>query len=90
MSLPRLQPGVEIHSVEDGCVVWVPATDQVHFLNDTAMHILHLCDGSLDVSELQSEFGAPGDVGFDVATILRQFESVNIVVLEGGPEPGEP
>ena len=86
-SRPRRQAGVEVHSVEDGCVVWVPATDQVHFLNDTAMHILELCDGSLDVNELQDEFGDPGEVGFEVAAVLREFESKRIVVLDAAQEP---
>jgi hypothetical protein len=79
---PRRQSGVEIHSVEDGCVVWVPATDQVHFLNDTAMHILELCDGSLDMNELQDEFGDPDEVGFDVAAVLGEFEAARIVALD--------
>ncbi|MGE0702636.1 MAG: hypothetical protein AB7P22_01730 [Vicinamibacterales bacterium] len=86
MSSPRLQPGVEVHSVEDGCVVWVPATDQVHFLNDTAMHILDMCDGTLDVTDLQAELGDPGEIGFDVAAILGQFEAAKIVAFERGSE----
>ncbi len=88
MSRPRLQSGVEVHSVEDGCVVWVPATDQVHFLNDTAMHILELCDGNLHVNEIQDEFGDAGEICFDVAAILRQFEAELIVAMDAGSDPG--
>lgn len=83
---PTLAPGVEVHAVEDGCVVWVPATEQVHFLNDTAMHVLLLCDGTREASSFQEEFGAPEDVGFDICTgILDQFEAAEIVRPAGGP-----
>jgi hypothetical protein len=87
---PHRQPGVEIHFVEDGCVVWVPTTDQVHFLNETAMHILELCDGTLEVGELQAEFGDPSEIGFDVAAILRQFEAASIVTLVAPSVPEQP
>jgi hypothetical protein len=80
---PLRTPGVEIYAVEDGCVVFVPATDQVHFLNETAMHVLDLCDGRTDVDGLQAEFGDTGDVGFDVRTILEQFERAGIIASRG-------
>jgi hypothetical protein len=86
-SRPRRQAGIEVHSVEDGCVVWVPETDHVHFLNNTAMHILELCDGSLSVHELQDQFGAPEDVGFDVVATLGQLEAARIIALDPGSEP---
>jgi hypothetical protein len=69
--------------VEDGCVVFVPDTDQVHFLNETAMHVLHLCDGQADSASLQAEFGEPGEVGFDVRAILEQFERAGIIAPAG-------
>jgi hypothetical protein len=77
---PVLLPGIEVHAVEDGCVVWVPATGQVHFLNDTAMRVLRLCDGTRESAAFQAEFGEVGDVGFDVSSgILDQFEAARII-----------
>lgn len=79
---PALAPGVEVHAVEDGCVVFVPATDQVHFLNETAMWVLDLCDGTRDVAALQAEFGEADSVGFDVCRgILQQFEEARVVTV---------
>jgi hypothetical protein len=79
---PTLSTGVEVHRVEDGCVVWVPAADQVHFLNETAMLVLDQCDGQTEWSRMQAVFeeqwgsGAPFDVR---EAILPSFESAGII-----------
>jgi hypothetical protein len=71
-----------MHAVEDGCVVYVPARDQVHFLNATAMCVLELCDGAHGVDTIRRELEAlaGGELGFDLRSgILDQFEQAGIV-----------
>jgi hypothetical protein len=83
---PVLGPGVEVHAVEDGCVVYVPDGRHVHFLNDTAMHVLEQCDGTVTWDEMQSVFVDRYDVPvpFDVrTTILPELEAAGII----RPEP---
>lgn len=79
---PVLGPGVEVHAVEDGCVVYVPAGQQVHFLNDTAMHVLEQCDGTVTWEDMQAVFVDRYDVPvpFDVrVTILPELEAAGII-----------
>lgn len=84
--VPVRAPGVEVYAVEDGCVAFVPATDEVHFLNGTAMRVLELCDGTRAVAALQAEFGDADDVGFDVSHgILDQFQGAGLVIVSAGP-----
>jgi hypothetical protein len=84
---PRRSRRIEVHRVEDGCVVYVPATDDVHFLNGTAMEVLDRCDGTRTIAALQAEYGAPGEVGFDLsAGILAQFERAGLIVSEDAAE----
>lgn len=66
--------------MEDGCVVFVPATDQVHFLNETARFVFDLCDGSRTANELQQEFTDATGAGFDLADgILAQFAEAGLI-----------
>jgi len=84
---PALLPGVEVHTVEDGCVVWVPSTNQAHFLNETAAYVLLLCDGERDAASMQAEFGDPDVAGFDVCRgILDQFEAASIIAPAASTE----
>ena len=71
--------GVEWHRVEDGCVVFVPASDEVHFLNETAMFVLESCDGATSVAEMQREFDEAGGDSDLAAGILAQFAASGIV-----------
>lgn len=44
--------GLEIYETEDGFVVFHPATDRVHHLNQTASVVFELCNGSTEIAEL--------------------------------------
>jgi hypothetical protein len=78
---PVRRAGVEVHAVEDGCVVYVPNPAEVHFLNRAAMLALELCDGRTRWRDLQQAFEDRwGRVDFDVrATLLPQFEAARII-----------
>lgn len=83
-AVPLLADDIEVHSVEDGCVVYVRSTDDVHFLNAAAMYVLDLCDGQLDVAAIAREceevFGTGG--GREVRRgILSAFSDAGIVRL---------
>lgn len=42
---PIAAPDLEINDVADGCIVYQPDRDRVHYLNQTAALILELCNG---------------------------------------------
>jgi dihydroorotate dehydrogenase len=42
---PVQVPGLEINHVADGCIVYQPELDRVHYLNQTATVVLELCNG---------------------------------------------
>jgi hypothetical protein len=85
---PIRVPGVEVHAVEDGCVIFAPTADEVHFLNATAQRVLELCDGSRIIADMQAEFGDVDAVGFDVQSgILDQFERAGLVVAARPESP---
>lgn len=80
---PVVAAAVEVHAVEDGCVVYVPADGRVHFLNETAMFVLEQCDGRTPWSEMQAVFDREWGAGatFDVRDqILPAFEAAGIIV----------
>lgn len=49
---PRAVDGLDVNETEDGLVIYTPANDKVHHLNNTAAVIFHLCDGSNDEAAL--------------------------------------
>jgi hypothetical protein len=51
---PRHAEGVEINQVADGYVVYHPARDRVHYLNQTATIVLELCNGNNDAAKIAS------------------------------------
>ena len=51
---PRHAEGVEINQVADGYVVYHPARDRVHYLNQTATIVLELCNGKNDAAKIAS------------------------------------
>lgn len=85
---PVLADGVEVHTVEDGCVVYVPVGRGVHFLNEAAMLALELCDGTTTWARMQAEFDATWGAGaaFDVRdSILPALEAARIIVAAADP-----
>jgi hypothetical protein len=84
---PVLAADVEVHAVEDGCVVYVPADRRVHFLNETAMLVLEQCDGRTAWADMQSVFDREwgGGAAFDIrAAILPALESKGIITAAPG------
>ena len=55
---PVLVDGLEINVVDDGYVIYDPATDRVHYLNVTSAFIAELCDGEHDLDAIASELAA--------------------------------
>lgn len=49
---PMIADGLDINETEDGLIVYVAATDRVHYLNSTASVVLQLCDGRRSVAEI--------------------------------------
>jgi len=49
---PRVSDGIEINKVADGYIVYQPDRDRVHYLNQTAVLVLELCDGNTRAGEL--------------------------------------
>ena len=46
------KPGLEVHTVEDGVVVFDADTDRVHYLNPTATFVYSLADGTRTGEEI--------------------------------------
>jgi hypothetical protein len=44
--------GLEVHTVEDGVVVFDADTDRVHYLNPTATFVFSLADGTRSSAEI--------------------------------------
>lgn len=75
---PVLVDGLEINVVEDGYVIYDPATDRVHYLNVTSAFIAELCDGEHDVDAIAAELAEafslpepPLDAAVDGVELLR-------------------
>jgi Coenzyme PQQ synthesis protein D (PqqD) len=52
---PEPAPGLDVHEVDDGLVVYNADTDRVHYLNATATVVFSLADGQrtdADLAEL--------------------------------------
>jgi hypothetical protein len=80
-SHPRPAEGIEISEVADGYVVYDPKHDRVHYLNQTAVIVLELCNGQVTAGELasiiQEVYDLPASPAEEVA------ECVNRLVEEG-------
>jgi len=49
---PERIEGLEITSVDDGCLIYQPEKNRVHYLNHTAVLILELCTGQYSPAEI--------------------------------------
>jgi hypothetical protein len=54
---PTIADGLDLNETDDGLIIYVPATDRVHYLNGTASVVLQLCDGSRLSAEIAAEVG---------------------------------
>jgi Coenzyme PQQ synthesis protein D (PqqD) len=59
---PRAAEGIEISEVADGYVIYDPKQDRVHYLNQTAVLVLELCNGQLSAGNLPSLVQAAYDL----------------------------
>ncbi len=80
---PEPAPGIDVHEVEDGFVIYDGETDRVHYLNPTASVVFSFCDGSRTEAELAelvraawSLDAAPTD---DVRTCLAQLRGEGVL-----------
>jgi PqqD family protein of HPr-rel-A system len=69
---PVRRDDLEINPVADGYVVYDPARDQVHFLNQTAALVLEFCDGD----------ETPAGIAESVRAVYRLDEPVDEQVAE--------
>jgi hypothetical protein len=49
---PEPAPGLDVHEVEDGLVIYDVETDRVHYLNATASLVFALCTGGHDDDQI--------------------------------------
>jgi len=54
---PVAVDGLDVNEVSDGLIVYDPARDRVHYLNNTAAAIFTLCDGTRDVKAIVDAVG---------------------------------
>ena len=75
--------GLDVHEVEDGLVVYDPATDRVHYLNPTASVVLSFCDGTRTEAELADLVRAAWSLDVpptgEVRTCLAQLRSEGVL-----------
>lgn len=60
---PVHREGLETNDVPDGCVVYDPAADRVHYLNGTAAVVFELCTGEISVDEMATFLQRAFDLG---------------------------
>ena len=82
------QAGLQVNPMEDGCVVYQPSRDQVHFLNRSAALVLELCDGRNDADEIESlvaeAYGIVEPKPNLTGEILERFSQEGIIYLGDG------
>ena len=80
---PKHAEGVEIYQVADGYVVYQPARDRVHYLNQTATIVLELCNGKNDTAKiaslLQSAYELPATPLEEVTGCLSQLRAEGLI-----------
>jgi hypothetical protein len=80
---PRRVAGLEAHEVDDGLVVYQPATDRVHYLNPTAAVVFELCTGEhtdADIEGLVGEaWGLPDPPRDEVRRCLAQLRVEGVI-----------
>lgn len=80
---PRAAEGIEVSEVADGYVIYDPKRDRVHYLNQTAVLILELCNGQVATSDLpsliQSAYNLPEPPAEEVAKCLQTLFEEGLV-----------
>jgi Coenzyme PQQ synthesis protein D (PqqD) len=80
---PRVTEGIAINEVPDGYVIYDPKRDRVHYLNQTAVLILELCNGQVAASDLpalvQNAFDLPEPPAEEVEKCLQTLFDEGLV-----------
>ena len=75
--------GLDVNQVKDGLIVYDPARDRVHYLNNTAAAIFTLCDGAHDADAIAATvtelFGADTLTRDEIDDCLHQLESEGVL-----------
>jgi len=82
---------LQINPLEDGCVVYQPEQESVHFLNQAAAMVLELCDGQHSYTDIEAEVSAHfvGHKGGRNLTgeILERFSVQGLILPDTKPPP---
>lgn len=80
---PDPRPGLEVHTVEDGVVVFDALTDRVHYLNSTATFVFSFADGArtrAEIAELVREaWGLDGAPVEEVGACIDQLRHEGVL-----------
>lgn len=80
---------LQINRLEDGCVVYHPEQERVHFLNQTAAMVLELCDGHHNFQDIEARVTEHFDLRDSgrnlTGDILQRFIAEGLVRPEKGP-----
>src|SRR5271166_6556471 len=85
LQAPELQKteGLDIHLVEDHCVVFDSVGDRIHYLNPTAALVLELCDGNRTAAEIaalvQEAYGLAATPLDEITRCLSSLQEMGIV-----------
>ena len=76
---------LQIHALDDGCVVYQPDPDRVHFLNLTAAWVLELCDGRNGFQDIEREVSASSGAARPkrrlTGAIIEQFIREDLITV---------
>ncbi len=87
MLRPRRRPGVRVGRVLDRTLLEIPGRSDTLSLNPSAAAIWELCDGKLDLADLQGRLEnrfqlAPGALGGSLQSVIDQLHNVGALDLE--------
>jgi hypothetical protein len=80
---PLAVDGLDVNEVKDGLIVYDPARDRVHYLNNTAAAIFTFCDGAMPVTAIADTvanlFGSDGPSREEVQACLAQLTEEGVL-----------
>ena len=81
--VPEPAPGLDVHEVDDGLVIYDLETDRVHYLNATASLVFALCTGEHDEAGIIELVGAawqlPDPPAVEVRACLAQLRDEGVI-----------
>jgi hypothetical protein len=82
---PQRRAGLQLNVVDDGCVVYLPERDRVHYMNPTAAVVLELCTGKNTwdaiIDLVKDAYGLKDRPEKTVSEVLTQMIDEGLVVL---------